>query len=91
MRNDAVAQASHLQTMSRRGRRFESKREIIRVRNPEIGATKEQWTSDHVLENEWQSFRTRKDRSLELTSVARECPAGASPRSRWWTFSATTL
>lgn len=28
------------------------------------------------FENEWQSFRTRKDRSLELISVFRECPPG---------------
>ncbi len=55
---------------------FESKREIIRVQNPDTGETEEQWTGDYVFENEWQSFRTRKDRSLELTSVAHECPPG---------------
>jgi hypothetical protein len=27
---------------------------------------------DFVFENEWQSFRTKKDRSLQLTSVACE-------------------
>lgn len=53
---------------------FESKREIIRVQDPETGEWQEQWTGDYVFENEWQSFRTRKDRSLELTSVAQECP-----------------
>ena len=36
----------------------------------------EQWTGDYIFENEWQSFRTRKDRSLELTSVAHECAPG---------------
>ena len=55
---------------------FESKREIIAFFNPETGETEEQWTGDFVFENEWQSFRTKKDRSLELTSVARECPPG---------------
>ena len=55
---------------------FESKREIIRVRNPETSEWEEQWTGDYIFENEWQSFRTKKDRSLELTSVARECPPG---------------
>ena len=55
---------------------FESMREIIRVRNAETGAWEEQWTGDYVFENEWQSFRTRKDRSLELTSIAHECPSG---------------
>lgn len=28
-----------------------------------------QWTGRYIFENEWQSFRTRKDRSLELTSA----------------------
>jgi hypothetical protein len=55
---------------------FESKREIIRVQNPETGETEEQWTGDYVFENEWQSFRTKKDRSLELVSVAHECSSG---------------
>ena len=55
---------------------FESKREIIRVRNEDTGVTEEQWSGDYIFENEWQSFRTRKDRSLELTSVAHECPPG---------------
>jgi len=55
---------------------FESKREIIRVKNPEIDEWEEQWTGDYIFENEWQSFRTRKDRSLELVSVSRECLPG---------------
>ena len=55
---------------------FESKREIIRVQDLETGEWKEQWTGDYIFENEWQSFRTKKDRSLELVSVAQECPTG---------------
>lgn len=55
---------------------FESKREIIRVKDEATGETEEQWTGDYVFENEWQSFRTKKDRSLELTSVAKECVPG---------------
>ena len=71
---------------------FESKRELIRVqreptRQTQMGGTElleqtalaeyeEVWTGDYIFENEWQSFRTKKDRSLELTSVARECAAG---------------
>jgi len=55
---------------------FESKREIIRIQNPESCESEEQWTGDYVFENEWQSFRTKKDRSLELKSVAHECPPG---------------
>ena len=55
---------------------FESKREIIRVQDPGTGEPEEQWTGDYIFENEWQSFRTKKDRSLELTSVAHECSPG---------------
>ena len=55
---------------------FESKREIIRVKDAESGEWQEQWTGDFIFENEWQSFRTKKDRSLELVSVAYECLPG---------------
>ena len=55
---------------------FESKREIIRVQDPGTGEWEEQWTGDYIFENEWQSFRTKKDRSLELTSAAHECTPG---------------
>jgi len=36
----------------------------------------EKWTGDYVFENEWQSFRTKKNRELELTSVSKELPGG---------------
>ncbi len=55
---------------------FERTREIIRVRNTETGDWDEQWTGDFIFENQWQSFRTKKARSLELTSAAHECPPG---------------
>jgi len=55
---------------------FESKREIIRVKNEESGGWEERWTGDYIFENEWQSFRTKKDRSLELKSVFHECTPG---------------
>ncbi len=51
---------------------YESKREIIRVTDAASRETVEQWTGDYVFENEWQSFRTKKDRSLELTSAYHE-------------------
>lgn len=54
---------------------FESKKEIIRVKN-ESDEFEEVWTGDYVFENEWQSFRTKKDRNLELTSVTRELQPG---------------
>ncbi|MEI7868142.1 MAG: site-specific DNA-methyltransferase [Candidatus Methylumidiphilus sp.] len=34
------------------------------------------WTGDYIFENEWQSFRTKKDRSLELKSVFQEVMPG---------------
>jgi adenine-specific DNA-methyltransferase len=71
---------------------FESKREIVRVprdrmkqahmpgmEHPEqldLPEYEEVWTGDYIFENEWQSFRTKKDRSLELTSVYHECTPG---------------
>jgi DNA modification methylase len=54
---------------------FESKQEIIRIKNAE-GEYEEHWTGDYIFENEWQSFRTKKDRSLELTSIFKECLPG---------------
>jgi hypothetical protein len=30
------------------------------------------WTGGYIFENEWQSFRTRKDRMFEQTSAAHE-------------------
>jgi len=29
----------------------------------------ERWTGAYIFENEWQSFRTRRNRELELTSA----------------------
>ena len=31
-----------------------------------------QWTGRYIFENEWQSFRTRRNRALELTSAAHD-------------------
>ena len=36
----------------------------------------EKWTGEYVFENEWQSFRTKRDRSLEFTSVFHPCETG---------------
>lgn len=55
---------------------FESKQEIVRVRNEQTGEWEERWTGDYIFENEWQSFRTKKERKIELMSVFRECPPG---------------
>ena len=55
---------------------FTNKREIIRIKSQDTGKTEEQWTGDFIFENEWQSFRTRKDRSLELKTPFHECKPG---------------
>jgi len=55
---------------------FENKREIVNVKNEDTGKFEEVWTGDYVFENLWQSFRTKKDRSLELKSIAKECVPG---------------
>ena len=34
----------------------------------------ERWTGAYIFENEWQSFRTRQSRELELTSVSHTYP-----------------
>ncbi len=53
---------------------FASRKEIIKV--TENGEEKEVWTGDYIFDNEWQSFRTKKNRELELTSAAKEVPRG---------------
>ena len=55
---------------------FESKKEIIRVVDEKTGEEKEEWTGGYIFENEWQSFRTKKDRSLELISAFKDTPKG---------------
>jgi adenine-specific DNA-methyltransferase len=49
---------------------FENRKEIIRI--VEDGKGKEVWTGNYIFENEWQSYRTRKNRTLELTSAKHE-------------------
>ncbi|MDD9873611.1 MAG: site-specific DNA-methyltransferase, partial [Deltaproteobacteria bacterium] len=55
---------------------FESKPEIIRAENPATGQLEEHWSGNHIFENEWQSFRTRKSRTLDLKSAPHESPPG---------------
>lgn len=54
---------------------YESKQEIVREPR-ENGQYEQVWTGSYIFENEWQSYRTKRDRSLELTSVAREMVPG---------------
>ncbi|MBU0667775.1 site-specific DNA-methyltransferase [Patescibacteria group bacterium] len=55
---------------------YESKKEIIRVQNEDGKEEEEKWTGDYIFENEWQSFRIKKDRNLELVSAAKEVSKG---------------
>jgi len=48
-----------------------SKKEIIKIKNDK-GEIEEQWTGNYLFENEWQSFRTKKNSTLEFTSIAHE-------------------
>jgi len=41
-----------------------------------LGEYEEKWTGDYIFENEWQSFRTKKNRDLELTSIYKQVPKG---------------
>jgi len=55
---------------------FENRKEIVKVINPETKEEKEEWTGGYIFENEWQSFRTKKDKKLELTSSEKEVSPG---------------
>lgn len=64
---------------------YESRKEIIKVAK-QMGVSnvlpgvvvagdefldfEERWTGSYIFENEWQSFRTRKDRDLEMKSAS---------------------
>ncbi len=51
-----------------------SRKEIIKIKK-EDSTTEEQWTGNYIFENEWQSFRTKKNPTLEFTSIAHEYKA----------------
>ena len=67
---------------------YESRKEIIKMPKnfgvegalPGLADTgeflefEEQWTGAYIFENEWQSFRTRNERALELTSAPHTYP-----------------
>jgi site-specific DNA-methyltransferase (adenine-specific)/adenine-specific DNA-methyltransferase len=46
------------------------------VKDEATGEIEEKWTGDYIFENEWQSFRTKKDRSLELMTPYHDCKPG---------------
>ncbi len=54
---------------------FTDRKEIIKVIKD--GTEKEIWTGSYIFDNEWQEFRTKKKRTLELISAPKELPKGA--------------
>jgi len=46
---------------------YESTPEVIKFRKDD-GSIEEMWTGNYIFENNWQSFRTRGDKKLELIS-----------------------
>ncbi len=55
---------------------FQSRKEIVRSADPDTQEEKEEWTGGYIFENEWQSFRTKKDRKLEYVSAEKEVSKG---------------
>ncbi len=51
---------------------YESRKEVIRVKKDNSDDFVGEWTGDYIFENEWQSFRTKKDRKIELQSAIKE-------------------
>jgi len=53
---------------------FASRKEIIKIM--EDGKEKEIWTGDYIFDNEWQSFRTKKNRNLDLVTSPKVATKG---------------
>jgi len=49
---------------------YEDKKEIIQIGTN--GNAQSVWTGNYIFENEWQSFRTKKDNTFELKSASHE-------------------
>jgi DNA modification methylase len=54
---------------------FADRKEII-TEIDKTGNIIERWTGDYIFDNEWQSFRTKKNRNLELVSAPKEVTKG---------------
>lgn len=53
---------------------FSDRKEMITV--IEDGEEKQIWTGDYIFDNEWQSFRTKKNRNLEFVSASKQMQKG---------------
>jgi len=54
---------------------FADRKEIV-AEADKGGNIVERWTGDYIFDNEWQSFRTKKNRNLELISAPKEITKG---------------
>jgi len=52
---------------------YQSKKEVLKVKD-EKGENQTIWTGDYTFENEWQTFRTKNNRDLELKTNSHEYP-----------------
>jgi hypothetical protein len=55
---------------------FANRKEIITYKNSTTGEFESKWTGDFIFENEWQTFRTKSNRKLEIKSIEIELPIG---------------
>ena len=55
---------------------FANRKEIVNIKNKVTGELEAMWTGDFIFENEWQSYRTKKDRNIELKSIPYELTVG---------------
>lgn len=51
-----------------------NKKEIIKIKTDK-GEIEEKWTGNYLFENDWQSFRSKKNQTLEFNSIAHEYKA----------------
>ena len=72
-RNSSTA---HVTAFYTEGTVSDDQRSCIRKSSGASGEWEEIWTGDFIFENEWQSFRTKKNRKLELTNVYHEFTPG---------------
>ena len=47
---------------------YEDRKEILKLQNAD-GIVEEYWTGNYLFENEWQSFRTKKNAQIEFKSI----------------------
>ena len=52
---------------------YEDKKEFIKIMN-EKQEVEDVWTGNYLFENEWQSFRTKRNPALEYTSITHQYP-----------------